>query len=104
LKRYKKVAIGKDNGEEVYKSVYDGRVYKIGQPYIEKSEPHHLGGFYVYKTPENARLAEFPLEALHRDAEEFAIIECAVGGRCQVYDNGKIAYTGIKPLVEVCRL
>jgi hypothetical protein len=103
FKRFKKVAVGKQNGQEVYLSIFDGTVYEIGKPKIQKVQPHHLAGFYVYKTPKEAKAAKFPLESLHRDAEEFAILELAVGGRCHVYENGKIAYTGVKPLAEVTR-
>lgn len=90
---YKQVAIV--DGE--LRSIYDDSLYEIGKARIEKALPKHNGGHYVYRTAEEAREAKFPDSSINLN-ERRVLIEVNTGGRCQVYQGGKLAYTGIKPV------
>lgn len=81
-----------------YRSIYDNKVvYHLGRTLVQKARPHHEGGYYVYRTEREARRASVPERSDNYDAPR-VILECEVGGRCVEYDNGKIAYTRIKPM------
>jgi len=91
--RYKAVAVVDDE----YRSIYDGSLYEIGERRNGKAYPDHCGGYYCYRTAEEAASADVPRESVHRDAP-WAILECEVGGKCIKYGNDKLAYSWIQPI------
>ena len=80
-----------DSGEFV--SCYDKSPWPMGKTRIEAVKNGHRGGYYVYKTPEEA--AKVGL----RNATH--IVRCEVSGRSKYYGDGKLAFTRCKPLEVV---
>ena len=93
---YKAVTSTREPG--VYRSCYDAEtLYQFGKTVCQKVQPEHGGGYYVYRTAEEARLAEFPTGVI----EPTHIMLCEVWGRSIDYGNGKTAWTYLKPISAV---
>lgn len=88
---YKKVAL--INNE--YYSIYSGEKYEEGKTYREKVQSNHQGGYYAYKTKEEAANAVFPEDSANYDATKI-IVKVEMWGRHIKYDNGKYAFTYMK--------
>ena len=95
--RFKQVARDED-GQLL--SIYDGTEYEIGRTLREKSKPNHNGGFYVYRSIEDATDAAFPSNSRFTDLPR-TILKCETWGNCNVYDNDKESWTYCKPLEVV---
>lgn len=88
-----------------YHGLYDGRRYVVGQTYRQAAKPHHGGGFYVRQlVAEHGDLSLTLEEAFcqglvwKRPAPGcYAILACEVWGKCVSYDNGKEAWTTLRP-------
>ena len=76
-------------------SIHDGRTeYRIGEEMQEAARQNHGGGFYAYRTIEEAiKFARFA------QCNEFEIIRVECGGQYCVYDN-KLSFSRMRP-VEV---
>lgn len=89
---YKAVAVVGDE----YQSIFDGSSYRIGVRRNGTARPEHQGGYYCYRTIEEAQKADVPRSSINLDAPR-AILRCEVGGRVICYDGGKRAYSWIEP-------
>lgn len=95
---YKQVALS--NGR-MY-SLFDGRTeYVIGQEMREATRQNHGGGYYVYRSAQEARDASIPRDSELRDCLTRAIIRCQCSGSYCTYDD-KLAFSRIIPLEIVC--
>jgi hypothetical protein len=91
---YKALAIGTDGD---YRSVWDGSVWPIGEPRIERARRDHDGGLYYYRDLDQliaaARREEIFGKA--RDHHRLAIVSVIAEGRQIDYDGGKYAASRI---------
>jgi hypothetical protein len=76
------------------RSIYNAEPYKIGEEKKQGVRAGHEGGYYSYKTVEEALNAEFPgdSELLHQPR---VIVRCVVSGKKLVYSGNKISRTSI---------
>lgn len=86
LTGYKAVALV--NGE--LRSIFSGRLFRVGGTYRETARPEHRGGYYYYRSVEEAHEASVPTASALIDQPR-VIVEVKVGGRVLAYDNGKRA-------------
>ena len=115
LRKAEPVSANREGGDDYYKlvakvdgkllSIYDGETeYQIGVTLTERARQDHNGGYYVYKTPEQAMAAPFPDSSALLDAERVVIKVKAEGSYCR-YKAGrwddrqdKLAFSRITPI------
>jgi hypothetical protein len=105
----------REGGDEYYKlvaklddrlvSIYDGATeYTIGKTLKETAHQGHRGGFYVYDSPEAARRAPFPNEAIFSPqaslGNDFALLKVRAEGNYCRYES-KLAFSRVTPLEVV---
>lgn len=79
-------------------SIFDGATeYVIGTRRDQLVLPGRGGGFYVYRTAEEALRAEFPKRSRLLRAPR-ALLRCRAHGMCLPYENGILAVSGLTPL------
>ena len=84
-------------------SIYDGETeYQLGQPVEQPARPGHHGGYYVYRTAEQALDATFPASSALKDATK-ALLLVEAGDPCFEYQGGKVACSTITPIEVVLR-
>jgi len=119
--RYKVVRIVASPLGDLYTSLYDHTVYRVGASVRQGAKPRHGGGYYVrpltathlrsdtlapWGVQETVTLTEAFLRGdVYRRPESgtYAILECHVWGRCVAYESGKEAWTFLKPVREIER-
>lgn len=96
---YKLVAVV----ENRYLSIFDGETeYEIGKTLIEEVYPDFEGGFYVYKTIEEAEDAVFPHDSKLRKAPK-AVLKMKCSGDYCKYEVGKIAFSQVTPVQVISK-
>lgn len=101
-------AVNREGGEHYYKSVavIDGRFYSIfdgtteyvlGQEMKQPARQGHNGGYYVYRSVDEAEEVNVPSSSKLKDAPR-AILRIKAEGQYCVYSNGKLAFSRITPL------
>ena len=104
---YKKVALYQfGTGSPQYYSLFDAKTeYKIGQPIGQRVKRNHGGGYYVYRTVEQA--ARVPTTASNFATKysltNWAILRMRCSGAYVRYEGGKLAFTHVEPIEEVSR-
>ena len=84
-------------------SIYDGETeYSLGQTVSQPARPAHHGGFYVFRTAEQALDATFPASSALKDATK-ALLLVEAGDSCFEYQGGKVACSSITPIEVVLR-
>jgi len=85
-------------------SIYDGETeYKLGEMLRQPARQSHGGGYYVYRTIDEAREAAVPGNSKLKDAPR-AIIKLECGGNYCKYDNGKISFSTVTPVEVVVEM
>lgn len=103
----------REGGENYYKAVavVDGKFYSIfdgvteyvvGQEMKQVARQGHNGGYYVYKSIDDALSVSVPTSSKLKDAPR-AIVRIRAEGQYCVYDNGKLSFSRITP-VEVLQI
>ena len=94
---YKLVARNED-GELV--SVWDGSPWSLGVTRTEKATDDHEGGFYYYRTAEEALSAAAKSEVFgqHRDHNGLVLVEVEACGREYGHPGGKLCVTSMRPV------
>jgi hypothetical protein len=84
-------------------SIFNGKtLYILGETKKQRARTNHKGGFYFYKTKEDAELAEFPYTSvLLARKDEGVILKVRAKGPFIAYPNGKIACSEITPIEVV---
>ena len=95
--RFKQVAQDVDGA---LRSIYDGTEYELGKTKREAAKPDHGGGFYVYRSPEEAQAADFPRGSRFKDLPR-VILKVQTWGKNHVYGNNKESWSYCKPLTVV---
>jgi hypothetical protein len=113
--RYKivRVSTGPETDECTYHSLYDpAQTYALQTTYRQAAKDDHRGGYYVrelewWDDGRNHELAyvKRTLEQAFRTGQvygspapgTYAILACEVWGTCITYDNGKQAWTYLRP-------
>ena len=84
-------------------SIYDGTTeYRLGQLVEQPARPGHHGGYYVYRTAQQALDAKFPASSALKDAAK-ALLLVEAGDPCFEYQGGKVACSAITPIEVVLR-
>ena len=84
-------------------SIYDGETeYSLGQTVSQPARPAHHGGFYVFRTAEQALDATFPASSVLKDATK-ALLLVEAGDPMFEYQGGKVACSSITPIEVVLR-
>ena len=95
---YKAVAVRPD-GTMI--SIYDGStVYAIGVTLNGQARRDHEGGYYCYRSAEEAQAVVVPESSAAADLPRRILRVRAEGNYC-VYGNGKLAFSKITPLAIV---
>jgi hypothetical protein len=58
---------------------------------------NHNGGLYVYDNPKQAELSGFPDNSVLENCDH-VVVKCLVSGNYCRYENGKIAFSRVKPI------
>ena len=94
---WKAVAVA-DDGR--WLSIYDGETeYRIGETLIQRPGQRHTGGYYVYASKGEARVAAVPAGSALQHHDRIVLRVRAEGSYCR-YDNGKLSFSRITPLEE----
>lgn len=96
---YKEVAVVDGR----YYSIFDGATeYQIGVRLTQSAMPNHKGGFYVYKTVEEAGDVSVPRGSKLKDAPRAMLKLYCSGNYCK-YNNGKISFSEVTPTEVIVR-
>lgn len=100
---YKQVALIRGR----FYSIYDGKTeFRIGETLYQPAQAGHEGGYYVYRTAEEAVFADmyFPLSQQHEGglfiAPRTILTVVAWGDRVE-YPNGKLSFSYICPVRDI---
>lgn len=103
----------REGGENYYKavavvdgkfySIFDGQTeYTVGHEMRQAARQDHNGGYYVYKSIDEALAVSVPASSKLKDAPR-AILRIKAEGQYCVYSNGKLSFSRITP-VEVLQM
>lgn len=98
----------REGGEHYYKavaivdgkfySIFDGETeYTVGQEMKQAARQGHNGGYYVYRSIDEAQAVKVPAESKLPNAPR-AILRIRAEGQYCVYSNGKLAFSRITPI------
>ena len=100
---FKQVAVIKGR----FFSIFDGKTeFVLGTTLHEPAQPAHGGGFYVYRTAEEALFADMYVS--HRQMHEGGlfvaprtVLKVMAWGDCVEYPNGKLSFSYLCPVLDI---